>query len=246
MGAAINSDLTQNLDGVYNNADPRTYPMSSYSYMIVPTQPTKVFTAEKGKTLSKFADYMICEGQQQASALGYSPLPMNLAQAASDVIKTIPGTVGGVDFNSCNNPTFKPGDSPSNNQLAATARCPPTATSRERRSAPPARGATVDTPVTGTGGSGQATSGSGGGRRRRRAAAAAGAAAGGSDPVYDANGNLVSERAPVVRRRCRRRSPSPPTAGECRRSRCSSRARSCFAPSSLPPLLSRRLRGSKR
>jgi hypothetical protein len=66
---------------------------------------------------------MICEGQQQASALGYSPLPMNLVQAASDVIKTIPGTVGGVDFNSCNNPTFKPGDSPSNNQLAATARC---------------------------------------------------------------------------------------------------------------------------
>ncbi|MGU7695710.1 substrate-binding domain-containing protein, partial [Escherichia coli] len=78
MAAQINPDLTQNLDGVYNNSDPRTYPMSSYSYMIVPTVTNKVFTAEKGKTLSRFANYMLCEGQQQAAALGYSPLPMNL------------------------------------------------------------------------------------------------------------------------------------------------------------------------
>ena len=44
MQAQINTDsasdeyLTQILDGVYNNADPRTYPLSSYSYMIVPTE----------------------------------------------------------------------------------------------------------------------------------------------------------------------------------------------------------------
>ena len=35
--AQINADLTQNLDQVYTNPDPRTYPMSSYSYMVVPT-----------------------------------------------------------------------------------------------------------------------------------------------------------------------------------------------------------------
>jgi hypothetical protein len=133
---------------------------------------------------------MICEGQQQASALGYSPLPMNLVQAASDVIKTIPGTVGGVDFNSCNNPTFKPGDSPSNNQLAATARCRDCDKQGTTQCAT-GTGATVDTPVTGTGGSGQATSGSGA-ADAAAPAAAAGAAAGGADPVYDANGNLVS------------------------------------------------------
>ncbi|MFT2542881.1 hypothetical protein ACMWP9_33220, partial [Escherichia coli] len=74
-----------------------------------------------GKTLSRFANYMLCEGQQQAAALGYSPLPMNLVQAGSDVLKSIPGTEGPVDFNQCNNPTFKPGDSPNNNQLAASA-----------------------------------------------------------------------------------------------------------------------------
>jgi phosphate transport system substrate-binding protein len=127
MKAAINTNassadyLTQILDGVYNSADPRTYPLSSYSYMIVPTQANNIFTAEKGATLSTFADYMLCEGQQQAATLGYSPLPMNLVLAGFDQIKRIPGAASGVDPNKCNNPTFKPGDSPSNNQLAATA-----------------------------------------------------------------------------------------------------------------------------
>jgi phosphate transport system substrate-binding protein len=142
---------------------------------------------------------MICEGQQQAAALGYSPLPMNLVQAASDVIQKIPGTVGGVDFNACNNPTFKPGDSPSNNQLAATAPMPADCDMKgPNQCATGTAGALEETPVTGTGGSGQATSGSGavsgdaaaaGGDA---AAAAAAAAGGGGDAVYDANGNLVS------------------------------------------------------
>lgn len=246
MGAAINSDLTQNLDGVYNNADPRTYPMSSYSYMIVPTQPTKVFTAEKGKTLSKFADYMICEGQQQASALGYSPLPMNLVQAASDVIKTIPGTVGGVDFNSCNNPTFKPGDSPSNNQLAATAPMPADCDKQgTTQCATGTGGATVDTPVTGTGGSGQATSGSGA-ADAAAPAAAGGAAAGGSDPVYDANGNLVSGASAGGAKAV----SSPFTlASDGWGVPQITMLVACallLAAIVLPPLLSRRLRGSKR
>jgi phosphate ABC transporter phosphate-binding protein len=201
MSAAINPDLTQNLDGVYNSTDPRTYPMSSYSYMIVPTQTNKIFTNEKGKTLSKFAAYMICEGQQQAAALGYSPLPMNLVQAGSAVLEKIPGTIGGVDFNSCNNPTFKPGDSPSSNQLAASAPQP-----RDCDKQGPTQclggtgGATEETPQTGTGGVGGDGSTAGGAVGAAGAAAAGGAAAaadpaaaaGGSEPVYDANGNLVS------------------------------------------------------
>ena len=35
--AQINPNLTQNLQSVYTNPDPRAYPMSSYSYMVVPT-----------------------------------------------------------------------------------------------------------------------------------------------------------------------------------------------------------------
>jgi len=128
LKASINTDknsteyLTQILDGVYNNSDPRTYPLSSYSYMIVPTEVGGIFTEAKGVTLSAFASYVLCEGQQQASALGYSPLPMNLVLAGFDQIARIPGSIGKKpDINSCNNPTFKPGDSPSSNQLATNA-----------------------------------------------------------------------------------------------------------------------------
>ena len=120
--------LTQILDGVYNSADPRTYPLSSYSYMIVPTkiEAPSIFTTDKGNTLGVFARYMICDGQKQAAALGYSPLPMNLVLAGFKQIARIPGA-GNVDVNpdACKNPTFKAGDKPENNQLALTAPQPP-------------------------------------------------------------------------------------------------------------------------
>jgi len=204
MSATINPDLTQNLDGVYNSGDPRAYPMSSYSYMIVPTETNKVFTVEKGRTLSRFASYMLCEGQQKASALGYSPLPMNLVQAGSAVLTQIPGTEGPLDFDRCNNPTFKPGDSPSNNQLALTAPAPPECDKAgATQCVEGTGGAQEETPATGSGGA------SGGGNSAAAAAGAAGtssdpAAAGtapgavsgtAADPVYDANGNLVSAAA---------------------------------------------------
>lgn len=126
MGAGINADLTQNLDEVYRNPDARAYPLSSYSYMIVPTKVGGVFTPERGRTLGDFASYVLCTGQQQAEQLGYSPLPMNLVIAASEQIKRIPGAnANGIDLNACNNPTFQPGDSPANNRLAQNAPQPP-------------------------------------------------------------------------------------------------------------------------
>ena len=133
LKAKINTDtkstsyLTQILDGVYNNSDPRAYPISSYSYMIVPTEVGGVFTKAKGATLGTFANYMLCEGQQQADRLGYSPLPMNLVIAGFDQIARIPGAdaAASANLDKCNNPTFKPGESPSKNQLAATAPMPP-------------------------------------------------------------------------------------------------------------------------
>lgn len=209
MSATINADLTQNLDGVYNSTDPRTYPISSYSYMIVPLEPTKVFTADKGRTLSKFAGYMICDGQQKAAALGYSPLPMNLVQAASDVLTKIPGTIGGVDFNACNNPTFKAGDSPGKNQLAATAPQPAACDKQGTTQCTNGTGgAPAATAVTGKGTGASASGGaaaSGDTTTSGTGAAAAGSTAAGGDaaatgvePVYDANGNLVSGTANAV------------------------------------------------
>ena len=113
LKAQINDDasspayLTQILDGVYANADPRAYPLSSYSYMVVPTALGGSFNEDKGRTLGAFAYYFLCEGQQQAPILGYSPLPINLVRAGLDQVRRIPGVdVKTVDISKCNNPTF--------------------------------------------------------------------------------------------------------------------------------------------
>lgn len=107
LGAKINPDLSQNLAGVYNNADKRAYPLSSYSYMILPTAVEGAFSEDKGRTLGDFAYYFLCQGQQQADALGYSPLPINLVEAGFDQIRRIPGVdPQNISLNNCNNPTF--------------------------------------------------------------------------------------------------------------------------------------------
>jgi phosphate ABC transporter phosphate-binding protein len=120
-----NSYLTQILTGVYDSKDPRSYPLSSYSYLIVPTGVSGSFTAAKGKTLGDFAYYYLCEGQQQAEVLGYSPLPINLVKAGLEQVKKIPGvSAKDKDVAKCNNPTFSPDGT---NLLAKNAPMPPAA-----------------------------------------------------------------------------------------------------------------------
>ncbi|MGW0574888.1 phosphate ABC transporter substrate-binding protein PstS [Streptomyces sp. NPDC002920] len=114
--------LTQQLDGVYNDSDRRNYPLSSYSYMILPLKVQGTFTEAKGKTLGAFSYYFMCQGQQQAPDLGYSPLPINLVKAGFDQIRRIPGvTAQNINIRKCNNPTFT---SDGRNRLAETAPYP--------------------------------------------------------------------------------------------------------------------------
>ena len=118
-GAVIDLDansltyLQQNLSGVYTNPDPRSYPLSSYSYLIVPRKnrgtvpPT--FTANKGYTLSTWANYFMCGGQAEMANLGYSPLPINLVKRGLDQVDQIPNaapTPNRATLSSCANPTF--------------------------------------------------------------------------------------------------------------------------------------------
>ncbi len=128
LKASINEDpsspryLTPDLSGVYRNADARAYPLSSYSYMIVPTVAEGTFSEAKGKSLGAFAYYFLCEGQKQASLLGFSPLPINLVKAGLTQVKRIPGVkVEAVDIKKCNNPTFS---ADGTNTLAKTAPFP--------------------------------------------------------------------------------------------------------------------------
>ncbi|MER5904643.1 phosphate ABC transporter substrate-binding protein PstS [Streptomyces mirabilis] len=154
--AQINNDsrsanyLTQNLDGVYTYGDRRTYPLSSYSYMIVPTKEEMGFTKAKGATLSAFDNYFLCEGQQLADRLGYSPLPINLVQAAMEQVRKIPGAVSdNINIKNCNNPTFS---SDGKNLLAQNAPYPAACDKKGS-----------DQCATGTGGAHQPTSPSGSG-----------------------------------------------------------------------------------
>ena len=122
--------LTQDLDGVYTNPDPRTYPLSSYAYMIIPTGATDSrMTTNKRQTIADYLYYSICQGQQEMGPIGYSPLPINLVQAGFDQIAKLKAADPSVDLTSrdvstCNNPTFIPGQ-PTVNHLAQIAPMPP-------------------------------------------------------------------------------------------------------------------------
>lgn len=135
--AIINTDksspnyLLQDLHNVYTYNDKRTYPLSSYSYAIIPTgaKDSRVDSAKR-QTLADFLFYSVCQGQAQIGPVGYSALPLNLVQASFDQIGKLKAADPKVDLTnravtSCNNPTFTPGNL-SHNHLADIAPKPPT------------------------------------------------------------------------------------------------------------------------
>lgn len=148
--AKINGDLTQNLDGVYSATDPRAYPLSSYSYMLLPTGKTdQKMTTAKRQTLADFMFYSLCEGQGKAGAYGYSPLPLNLVEAGFAQIKKLKTAdakvnIAGKDAKACNNPTFDKSD-PGNNKLAEIA---PQPAACDKVGAGPCGGDTGNAPTT--------------------------------------------------------------------------------------------------
>jgi ABC-type phosphate transport system substrate-binding protein len=136
--AQINMDksspdyLLQNLDNVYTDPDPRTYPLSSYVYMIEPTgvypSPETKITTAKRQSLADFAYYAICQGQREIGPIGYSPLPVNLVEAAFGQIQKLKTAdpaidLSGLNIQTCDNPTFVLGH-PNTNYLAQIAPVP--------------------------------------------------------------------------------------------------------------------------
>ncbi|MFK3981617.1 phosphate ABC transporter substrate-binding protein PstS [Micromonospora sp. NPDC050397] len=157
--AEIAADLTQRLDGVYRNADKRSYPLSSYSYMIIPTEPEAGFTQDKGYTLAKFAYYFLCTGQQSADSLGYSPLPKNLVQAGFRQVERIPGAVReDIKLETCHNPTFAPDGT---NLLARDAKDPPACDQRGPTQCAEGTGGARQATPTGNGGGNNNSGGTG-------------------------------------------------------------------------------------
>jgi phosphate transport system substrate-binding protein len=126
--AKINPDqnsvlfLMQDLTKVYTDKDRRAYPLSSYSYLVVPRnsrtfngqnlKPLPYSSPAGGKTLSTYVNYILCGAQQKAANLGYSPLPQEMVQGGFLQYSHIPGAVpsqAAHNYNSCNNPAYHDG-----------------------------------------------------------------------------------------------------------------------------------------
>ncbi len=146
--AQINEDqkspdyLLQNLTNVYIDSDPRTYPLSSYVYMIEPiggkqprTGPTGAIAPDSNETTGKrqaladFEYYALCQGQCEIGAIGYSPLPVNLVSAAFSQVQQLQQadpnvSLENLSIQTCHEPTFLPGQ-PSTNYLTTIAPYPP-------------------------------------------------------------------------------------------------------------------------
>jgi ABC-type phosphate transport system substrate-binding protein len=125
-----NCYLLQDLHQVYSFGDKRTYPLSSYSYMIIPTSATdQTMTTAKRQTLVDYLSYSLCQGQKEMGPIGYSPLPINLVTASFQQAALVKTADPKVQFSStpvakCNNPTFVAGQ-PTRNYLAEIAPYPP-------------------------------------------------------------------------------------------------------------------------
>ncbi len=193
--AKINQDkssqlyLTQVLDGVYTNPDPRAYPISSYSYMIIPTGADDArMTTAKRQTVADFMYYSLCAGQTKAGPYGYSPLPLNLVQAGFSQLAKLKQADRAVnltdrDVKSCNNPTFD-GKNLSRNLLAEKA--PQPAACDKIGAGPCGTDTGTGEPSTDEGGGG-ADGGSGGGATTGAGGAGAPATTGGR-PAGSAGG----------------------------------------------------------
>lgn len=185
INAQINpGDLTQKLEPVYNDEkDSRNYPLSSYSYMIIPTAQEANFNPQKGKALGAFAYYFLCEGQRSVDRLGYSPLPINLVQAGLEQVRRIPGVAAtDIDIKNCKNPTFS---ADGTNTLANTAPKPSECDKKGATQCEIGTGGNKTPTQTGSasasgGSGGTGGSGSGGGTGGSGSGGSGGAAAGGS------------------------------------------------------------------
>jgi len=197
----LNPDHTQNLDQVYTSPDPVAYAMSSYSYMIAPTNN---FDTAKGNELGQFMIYFACEGQRKADLLGYSPLPPNLVQIVFDSEKLVPGAPAPPPLSQCNNPTITGGGGTSNGTAGALSGGA-SSSGTAPAGAPLHGGGAVGGVGGGGGGAGGgsgSTAGGGtgtGGAGANELGAAGGSTAGGAGSAYAIGGSAASQVLPQIK-----------------------------------------------
>jgi phosphate transport system substrate-binding protein len=68
---------------ITNAPGPNAYPISSFTYLLIPTQPSDM---AKEKVIKDMLNWIITSGESEASSLSYAPLPPALA---AKVLKTV-------------------------------------------------------------------------------------------------------------------------------------------------------------
>jgi len=66
---------------------PNAYPISSFTYLLIPTQPTDM---NKEKVIKDMLNWIITSGEGEASSLSYAPLPQALAAKVLKSVYSLP------------------------------------------------------------------------------------------------------------------------------------------------------------
>ncbi len=85
------SGLSASNFNIVNGSGAATYPLANFSWSLIYQKQTNTTL---GVVLGKLLDWVTTTGQQQAAALGYSPLPANVAAVAHATLLTLENSAG--------------------------------------------------------------------------------------------------------------------------------------------------------
>ncbi len=85
------SNLSASNFNIVNGPGSGTYPLANFSWSLIYQ---KQSNSNLGVVLGKLLDWVTTTGQQQAAALGYSPLPANVAALAHQTLLTLENSAG--------------------------------------------------------------------------------------------------------------------------------------------------------
>jgi phosphate transport system substrate-binding protein len=91
-GVTVSASGIKNMPADYrisitNAPGANAYPISSFTYLLIPTRPTD---AAKEKVLKDMLSWIVTSGENEASSLSYAPLPHALAQKVLKTIYALP------------------------------------------------------------------------------------------------------------------------------------------------------------
>lgn len=87
--AAASAAKTMTTDfrvSITNAAGPNSYPISSFTYLLIPVH---FADAAKGKAVKDFLLWMLAHGESEASSMGYAPLPKPVADKVEQAVNKI-------------------------------------------------------------------------------------------------------------------------------------------------------------